>query len=197
MFRYEAGGAVEGQATVTVLWRDGSLEAVKQRPERPPVSHPAFEFPPCPPPPGGWRQVDGSQLSTALLSELKAAGLLVTVTMFGPSESKTHVITATDRDEVIRRIGPVLAHAVCVVQSRYSATRIAETYDHVLEHWDSWGCYRAGRRTDDKGQVTITVRVVRVLPELVEWMADIPKDLVQVDAWLDPTRAGAPVTLEL
>lgn len=197
MFRYELEGAIEGQATVTVVWRNGALEVVEQRAERPRISHPEFTIPPCPPPRGGWKATPGLHLPSALLNELKAAGLLVTITMFGPSDSKVHVITATDAKEVVRRLGPQLAAGVCVVQSRYPATQIADLSRQALQHWDSWGCYRTGQRTDHDGQVTIDVRVARVLPALVEWAEDVPEDLVRINAWLDPTRGNLPLVLDL
>lgn len=197
MFRYEIDGAVGGQATITVVWRDGTLEVVDQHAERPAFAQRMVRTLPGPPPAGGWRAVDGLHLATPLVDELKGAGLLVAITMADVSDSaKIPVITATDRDEVIRRLGPTLGAGVRVVQSRYPAGRITEMVEQVRQHWDSWGCYLAGERTDSHFQVTVTVRVARVLPQLVEWMADVPDDLVRIMTWLDPTRRGPPV-LEL
>ena len=78
-----------------------------------------------------------------------------------------------------------------------SANLIAYLERQAIQHWDSWGCYKIGQKTDREAQVTVTVNVVRVRPELVEWAANAPDDLVRINAWLDPTRSGPPLMSEL
>ncbi len=53
------------------------------------------------------------------------------------------------------------------------------------------GLYQLRPHNTDDGQAHMAARLVRVLPEIAAWAATLPEDILLLEPWLMPLRAGA------
>ena len=189
--RHEKDGAIEGWATVECIWSADTLQAIEQRAERPTVvQHPSWTEPPCPPPADGWPSGDAFMLPPELHQELEAAGLLLNMTLFHPpGAGPVLVIAASDPDAVIARLGTFATSRICVVRSRYSRAEIIDVRQELRARFDDWRSFGSGQTSSADGQIRFFVQVVRVVPELAAWAANVSEGLLKVRPWLAPLRA--------
>jgi hypothetical protein len=186
--RREKDGAIEGWATVECVWNADTLHAIEQRAERPPViHHPRWTEPPCPPPADGWPGGHAFMLPPELHHELAAAGLSLNMTLFHPTGSgPVLVIAASDPDAVIARLGTFATPRICVVQSRYSRAEIVDMRQELQARFIDRRSFGSGQTSSADGQIRFFVQVVRVVPELAAWAANVSEGLLEVHAWLAP-----------
>ena len=146
--------------------------------------------PPCPAPPGGWPAGTEEDLH-GLGGRAAMAGHVVDKTMYHPRpDSVVLAITTTDVDAVENEMRPVLGKRLCVVPSRWGTLQLDAVRQHLRAHWREWGVTSFGSDTDDRGQRSVTVVLLRVLPEMAEWAAGLPAGILTPDPALRP--AGAP-----
>ena len=62
--------------------------------------------------------------------------------------------------------------------------------DYLHYQWEPWGLYELGQHNTGDGQPHMAAHLVRVLPETAAWAATLPKDILLLEPWLMPLRAG-------
>jgi hypothetical protein len=63
--------------------------------------------------------------------------------------------------------------------------------DYDLDgHHAQWVLYQWGSHSADDGQAYIGARLARVLPDIADWAASLPRATVLLDPWLAPLRSG-------
>jgi len=192
--RFEHDGAVEGVATITGTWSHDQLRAIRQAaPENAPHQYPRWDTPPCPPPAGGWPHLNwepgtwgrGEHNLDYDLGDLADTGAAVAVTTFRPSEDQAVlVVAAADRDAVEARLRPQLGDLLCVVTSRWTKAELDAVRAHLHAHWEEWNLYQSGPSNGEDGQTCMTAKLTRVLPEIADWAASLPPDILALDPWL-------------
>jgi len=50
----------------------------------------------------------------------------------------------------------------------------------------AWQAYEIGQHEAWDGPLTVTAKVVRVLPDLVDWARSLPEGMLVLDVWLAP-----------
>jgi hypothetical protein len=186
-FRVEKDGAVAGLATLTGVWRDGCLHVVEQseEPLDPEPWRPFWSTPPCPPPTRGWPQVpEGSNIEPSPPESIPGR---VSVVIFRPTPTQVVLVVATSQPDAAEALlRPIYGDALCVVASRWSPDQVEAVRQALHEHWEEWGVYQFGDQAGEDAQVTVSAKVVRVLPEMAEWSLTLPYGIVEVTPWLGP-----------
>ena len=192
--RFERGGAVEGWALVTGTWAGEQLH-VEQQAAPPPLGawRPRSVDPPCPPPPQGWPIVlrRGDVELSHDLGDLELTGAAVAVTIFRPGPNRVVlVVAAGDVAAAEARLRPQLGDSLCVVPSRWTKAQLDAVGDYLHYQWEPWGLYELGQHNTGDGQPHMAAKLVRVLPEVAAWAATLPKNILLLEPWLMPLRAG-------
>jgi hypothetical protein len=181
-------GSVPGKATITGIWLGDAIEVRSQSAAgRPLPAAPQWTVPPCPPPAGGWPRATPYGSLEFDLGDLTATGAAVTVTTFRPSAEQTVlVVAAGDIDAVTAVLLPQLPGQLCVVPSRWTRAQL----DAVRAHFDRRGGDLAldiwGERTDERGQSSVEVQLLRVTARLADWADTLPEGLLTLVPSLTP-----------
>jgi hypothetical protein len=185
--RFAKDEGVGGWATLTGIWRSDHLDVIHQSDSvrDPSPWRPEWTIPPCPPPPRGWPQVpEGSNLEPRPPEKIPGK---VSLVLFRPSPTQVVLVVATSRPEAAEELlRPVYGDALCIVPSRWSPDQVEAVRATVGERWDEWGIYESGDRIGGDAQVTVTLKVVRVLAEMAQWTRALPYGLLDVTPWLCP-----------
>jgi hypothetical protein len=181
------GGALQGSATLTGNWSGGRLYVTAQSPPAwPPRYAPAWHRTPCPPPAGGWPQVD-QDFFRGVPEELRRSGAIVHLSLRRPSPTQAVlVVAAAQAAEVEQALRPLFGASICVVPSRWTRSYIDSIRHHLDQHWDPWLIYTSGETSDDDGQLRIGLQLVHVRPGLAAWADTLPDSPLLVEAWLRP-----------
>ena len=190
--RYELDGDIEGWATVGGLWTGSELRIDRHSRRRPePDPRPAWDTPPCPPPPGGWAH--GTNYAGNLdfdLGDLSDSGAAVMVVMFRPGAGQAVlVVAAADPEAVEARLRPQLGQRLCVVPSRWTKHEIEAVHGHLRRHWEDWNIYQSCVTASEDAQALVTASLTRVLPEVAAWVATLPAGILNLKPWLVPAPA--------
>jgi hypothetical protein len=195
--RFDKDGATEGFATLRGRWDAGALHVTDQGPPQWPV-HPRQEWedPPCPAPAGGWphgRENENLELPDELVQDPAVATLL----MVRPSATQV-VLTVVSRDPegTWATWSPVFPGRLCVVKARWPRGKVETLSNQAQSRMPQFQAYQVGPGTDAVCQPVVTLHVVRVLPTLIAWAADLPDGILDAHAWLHPlsTARGDPGT---
>jgi len=188
--RVEAGGHVQGWATLTGTWNGGQLQVEEQSaPVSPAAAHPRWETPPCPTPPGGWPTVTrrGAVELAYDLGDLAESGAAVAATLFRPAEDHAVlVVAAADPATVEAWLRPQLGRALCVVPSRWTKNHLDSVRRHLGEQFESWHLLQLGPVHGEDGQPYIAASLARVRPEIADWAATLPSGILTLTPWLTP-----------
>jgi hypothetical protein len=188
MGRFEAGGAVEGFATLTGIWSAGQLQVLEQKNslvgnDRVP---PRWVRPPCRPPSGGWPVAGHLRFDMGDLRDVEAA---VQVTVFRPGPGQeVPVVAATDPAGVETLLRPRVGARLCVVLSRWARGELDAVRSHIHARKRSWNLLRLSQSADDDGQAYIAVELAWVSSETASWATSMPSGILSLDPWLRPTR---------
>ena len=192
-FRVEKDGAVAGMATLTGVWRGDRLHVDEQSDEPPdPEPWPFWSTPPCPPPPQGWPQVpEGSNIEPSPPENIPGR---VSVVLFRPTPTQVVLVVATSQPDAAEALlRPIYGDALCVVASRWSPDQVQAVRQALRDHWTKWGVYEVADHAGEDAQVTVSAKVVRVLPDMAEWSLTLPYEIFEVTPWLGPIRTQPPV----
>jgi hypothetical protein len=201
--RFERDGAVEGYAMLTGIWTASHLRVEHQTlPEFQHPKIPSWKMPPCPPPQGGWphqtwvygiKEVQTGEYPAAQyvgldydLGDLQETGAAVITTTFRPSEDQAVlVVAAADPEAVEAHLRPQLGQLLCVIPSKWTRAELEAVRAHLHAHHDDWNLYAWGGCTStEDGQVLITARLTRMLPEIATWAASLPAGILDLEPWL-------------
>jgi hypothetical protein len=105
-----------------------------------------------------------------------------------PGAGPVLVIAASEPEAVTARLGAVASSRICVVQSRYSRVEIVDVRQELQARFNDWRSFGSGQTSSADGQIRFVVQVVRVLPQLAAWAANISLGLLKVHPWLAPLR---------
>lgn len=191
--RFGKDGAVEGWATVIGTWSGEQFRVERQdAPVPEPATYARWVTPPCPPPEGGGWPTSERRGDVELsydLGDLADTGAAVAITLFRPGPSQAVlVVAAADRAAVEAWLRPQLGNSLCVVPSRWTKDQLDDVRDYLHQRWQLWNIYQLGPQHAEDGQAHITARLVRVLPEIAAWAAELPSDIVALEPWLTPAR---------
>ncbi len=189
-------GSIPGWATVTGVWRGDQIEVEGQSPVPPAPQRRGpwtrMTRPPCPPPPGGWLTgVNGPEAENLDVDpgDLLTSGAAVTLAQFRPGPDQlVIVVAAADEEAVEAWLRPQLGPRLCVVRSRWTRAQLDAAYAVLRDKWGDWTADTFGEGTDDDGQAYLETRLFRVLPEMANWAAGLPDDLLRVSPVLTPAR---------
>lgn len=186
-FRFEKDGAVSGLATLTGVWRGDRLHVDEQseEPLDPEPWRPFWSTPPCPPPTHGWPQVpEGSNIEPSPPESIPGR---VSVVVFRPTPTQVALVVATSQPDAAEALlRPIYGDALCIVESRWSPDQVGDVRQALHEHWAEWGIYELGDQVGEDAQVTVSAKVVRVLPDMAEWSLTLPDGIFDVTSWLGP-----------
>ena len=190
--RYELDGDLEGWATVDGVWTGSELRVDRHSSRRPePDLRPAWDTPPCRPPPGGWPH--GTNYAGNLdfdLGDLSDSGAAVMVVIFRPGTGQAVlVVAAADPATVEARLRPQLGERLCVVPSRWTKHDIDAVSGHLHRHWEDWNIYQSAVAASEDGQAFVTASLTQMLPEIAAWAATLPAGILTLKPWLVPARA--------
>ena len=166
------------------------LEVTDQRPPQWPTDiGRQWEDPPCPAPAGGWphvRENENLELPEELVNDPAVAMLL----MVRPSATQVVLTVVTSDPEGTRaRWSPVFPGRLCVVAARWPRGKVETLSNQAQSRMPQFQAYQTGPGTGAGCQPVVTLHVVRVVPALVAWAADLPAGLLDVHAWLRPLTA--------
>jgi hypothetical protein len=68
----------------------------------------------------------------------------------------------------------------------WSHDQAEAAYDELNAHMRDWSAYEIGQTESWDGLLTLSVKVVRVLPGLIEWARPLPDGMLALDVWLAP-----------
>lgn len=194
-FRREKEEAVEGLATLNGVWRADCLHVVEQtdEPLDPEPRRPFWSTPPCPPPAGGWPEVPEWSNIEPTPPELIPGR--VSVVVFRPTPNQVVLVVATSQPDAAEALlRPVYGESLCIVAATWTPDQLEEVRQALHQHWEQWGVNEVSDLVGDDAQVTVTAKVVRVLPEMAEWHASTPVGICAVSPWLSPTSAEPSAT---
>lgn len=187
--RRHKDGATEGWTCLSGIWRDGRLIVREQEGDSDATPSPVtrWQLPPCDPPAGGW-PTGGVDQNIEFEGDVDLHGAeVVAVTMFRPSSRQVVAVIASEDPALTRRrLGALLGDRLCVVQSTWTRAQVVDVRDQLDAHFHDWTLFECGETAGEDGQLEISVRPVRVLPGLAEFVAAVPEGLLAVDPWLKP-----------
>lgn len=211
--RREKAGAVEGVATLTGTYRDGTLVVEQQ--ERPSPPTPADQepaSPPCEPPEGGWPRDPGllrgpgyePEGDANMMAEQPAMdayraehpGDVVTIALLRPfPDSVLMGVSAVDAAASARAeqaLRPAYGKRLCVVVSRFTRGQVTAAQQEIEiggEDGLRLGVMGgAGEGVSDDLQVEVGYDVVMVTEELQRRADKHPPGLIALRPWLVPVR---------
>jgi hypothetical protein len=186
--RDEYNGVLTGWATLTGTWSGHELHVLHQGP-RVERSNPRdrWRTPPCAPPPQGWPEVDGIGNLTEHPPphDRWPALTITTATLFRvDAEHGVYVVAAEDPDRAARAVGD----RMCVVPSRYTRHQLDQARSRLHEEMEpgGWPLTSHGETSAADGQPQLTVGLLWVVPDMVEWAATLPDGMLDLDVWLRP-----------
>jgi hypothetical protein len=151
---------------------------------------PAWDTPPCAPPPGGWPLMsdpDGIGDLNLQWPEDRDGPEVVTAITFRPSRRQlVAVIASTDPDLTRRRLEPSLGDRLCVVASRWTARQVEQVRERL--HAGDWLALTSAQTPDETGQAVVEVYVREVVESFAAYARELPDGLLRVRAWLKPAR---------
>jgi hypothetical protein len=185
--RFDKDGALEGFATLRGRWYAGVLQVTDQGPPQWPTDRRSqWEEPPCPAPAGGWPhggENENLELPGELVNDPAVAGLL----MVRPSATQVVLtVVSSDPEGTWATWSPVFPGRLCVLAARWPRWKVETLTNQAQSRMPQFQAYQAGPGTDAGCQPVVTLHVVRVLPTLIAWAADLPDNLLEVHAWLHP-----------
>jgi hypothetical protein len=68
----------------------------------------------------------------------------------------------------------------------WPASDAEAAYDDVKQHMREWLVYEIGQTQTWDGLLTLTAKVVRILPGFVDWARPLPDGMLTLDVWLAP-----------
>ena len=190
----EYRGVLTGWATLTGTWRGHELHVRHQAPPvEPPNPTDRWHTPPCAPPPQGWPELDsiGNPAERPPPSDQWPTLTITTVTLFRVDATHgVYVVAAEDPDRATQAVGD----RMCVVRSRYSRHQLDQAGSRLHEEMRSggWQLTSHGETSTADGQPQLVVGLPWVVPELVEWAATLPDEILDVDVWLTPPGRSSP-----
>ena len=193
--RVEKAGAVEGHATVTGLWRDGTVEVTEQGPPARPGPGPSgLREVPCPEPPGGWPVTSQGDNMDAEMALVHQSGRVRVApgrfAMLRPSPDQVLLGYAVPDEEARVQAQAALDELVpdraCVVVARHSDAQVdaARTAD-----WSRFPGVRGHGVGLSHLQAVLDVWVLVVTGPMAAEAARHPQGLVQL---LPDLRVVAP-----
>jgi hypothetical protein len=96
------------------------------------------------------------------------------------------VVATSQPDAAEALLRPIYGDALCIVESRWSPDQVEDVRQTLHEHWAQWGIYELGDQAGEDAQVTVSAKIVRVLPDLAEWSLTLPYGIFDVTPWLGP-----------
>jgi hypothetical protein len=183
-------GRPRGSATLSGHWDAGALNVTDQGPPRWPLDPwREWEDPPCSAPDGGWphgRENENLELPDALVNDPAVATLL----LVRPSATQV-VLTVVSRDPegTWTRWSPAFPNRLCVVEARWPRGKVETLSNQAQSRMPQFQAYQVGPGTDAAFQPVICLHVVRVLPALIAWAADLPDAILDLHIWLQPLSA--------
>ena len=211
--RREKDGAVEGGATLTGTYRDGTLIVEQQ--EVPPPPSPAEESreePPCPAPDGGWPrdpsilrgpgyepEGDANMMAEQpAMDRYRAAhpGDVLTIALLRPfPDSVLMGVSAVDEQAAARAeeaLRPTYGERLCIVVSRFTRAQVTAARQAIPvggEEGTRLGALAGGGEgVGGDLQVEVEFDVVMVTEELQRRASGHPAGLVVLRPWLVPAR---------
>jgi hypothetical protein len=185
--RFEKDGGVSGWASLTGTWRDGYLDVVEQSEEWREQDHwqPVWVDPPCSPPADGWPRVPaGSNIEPSPPETIPG---MVSVVLFRPTTTQVVLVVASSQPDAAEALlRPLYGDALCVVPSRWTPEQVESVRQAMQENWAAWRVYETGNRSGEDAQVTVTAKVVQVVPAMADWSRSLPYGIADVTPWLRP-----------
>jgi hypothetical protein len=173
------------------VWRTDTLIVDGQEPALPtnPRTEPTatrFRVPPCAAPPGGWPH--GAEDENLDLHDFPHDDeALVAVSLFRPSARQVVVVIATtEPDRLERELRPRFGQRLCIVASPWTTAQVDAVTDALRTNMGAWRLYRTGPVVTAAGQAQASADAVLVTEQFAAWAAEIPDDLLEVNAWLTP-----------
>lgn len=211
--RREKAGAVEGVATLTGTYRDGTLVVEQQdRPAEPARVEQQPASPPCEAPEGGWPRDPGllrgpgyePEGDVNLMAEQPAMDAyraehpsdVVTIALLRPfADSVLMGVSAVDEAAAARAeraLRPAYGKRLCVVVSRFTRTQVTAAQAEIpigdAEDMRLAVMGGAGEGVSDDLQVEVGYDVVMVTEELQRRADRHPPGLIALRPWLVPVR---------
>lgn len=106
----------------------------------------------------------------------------------GPHQTML-LLAAADEVAVERHLRPQLGARLCVIPSRWTKAQLDHATSVLLEHMAEWLLITFGLAADEQGQRAIFTRLVRVLPGMAQWAADVPDGLLKMNPVLAPAAS--------
>lgn len=187
--RFDKDGALEGFATLHGWWDAGVVQVTEQGPPQWAVDrYQQWGDPPCPAPTGGWPHGAENE-NLELPDELVNDPAVVTLLMVRPSATQVVLtVVSSDPEGTWATWSPVFPGRLCVVEARWPSAKVEMLVNQAQSRMAQFQAYQAGPGTGAGCQPVVILHVVRVLPALAAWAADVPDDLLEVHAWLHPRR---------
>jgi hypothetical protein len=208
--RREKHGAVEGYATLTGTYRDGTLVVEQQEPPTAATGGAAAGSSPCPAPEGGWPRDPGLLLGPGsepegdvnMMAEQPAMDRylaahpadVVTRALLRPfADSVLMGVSAVDEEAAARAeqaLRPAYGKRLCVVVSRFTREQVTAAQQEIRIGSDEGTRLGvmggAGEGVSDDAQVEVGYDVVMVTDELEARSQKHPQGLLVLRPWLLP-----------
>jgi hypothetical protein len=208
--RREKEGAVEGQAHIVGVFRDGTIQVEEQSTPQQSEPRSYHVTVPCPAPPGGW-PTDPSIVSRdaaapegdvnmdrerPALEEYRAAhpDQFVDILYLRPSPDAV-LLGVLARDDQAKQaiedgLRPTYKQRLCVTVSRFTQQQLADAdadLGAMNDQRRAQGVYGSGHGISEEMELELGLDVVMLTDELVHDAAKYPPGLVRLTPWL--TRA--------
>lgn len=182
--RFEKNGAVEGYATITGVWRGGTVEVQEQGPPAQPGQR-AFEEAPCPEPAGGWPFTAESDNMEAEMARVHQSGRV----RVGPERfallrpSRTQVLlgyAVPDEEARVQAqaaLDELVPNRACVVVARHTDEQLEAVRD---VDWSRFGAVRGYGVGLRQMQAVMHVWALVVTESMAAEAARHPQGLVEL-----------------